>query len=156
MAIANDRMDKIAESLNPRQAVIVWMRELHDKFKSVSEYALWLTDQAEYDTDLDMLIKQAEASARNRTHGEPADKAQKKIREAVRDTVFLYCLHSRINEHFYLQSDSLRLMGLLLLEGARNAPQQANPVQPIEDQANNWGGDPKLLRSGNIRSQSGD
>ena len=110
-----NRMDKIAKSLTPKQAVIASMEEAH-RFESLSEYALVTVERPEEVTDFAALIEQVEFGVRDRMKGETAKKVQKTVRDAVGETAFLYHLHLKVNGHFGYEARSMGLMGLLLLE----------------------------------------
>ena len=115
MGTTENRMDKIAKSLTPKQAVIAWMEEAH-RFESLSEYALVTVERPEEVTDFAALIEQVEFGVRDRMNGETAKKVQKTVRDAVGETAFLYHLHLKVNEHFGYEARSMGLMGMLLLE----------------------------------------
>src|ERR1035437_2672999 len=100
MGTTENRMDKIAKSLTPKQAVIASMEEAH-RFESLSEYALVTVERPEEVTDFAALIEQVEFGVRDRMKGE---------------TAFLYHLHLKVNEHFGYEARSMGLMGMLLLE----------------------------------------
>jgi len=120
-----NRMDKIAKSLTPRQRAIAWMEDAHQS-KSLGEYA-------ERTRHFDTLAKGAEIWARDRTKGEPAEKVQKTVRAAVRETAFLYFLHQHVNEHFTSQSRSIALLHLLLVERECVALEEATGTQLYAD-----------------------
>ena len=108
------------------------------KFESYIEYAVWLTDQPEKSTGLQMLMKQVETALVNRMRGEPVEKIQKTVRDSVRDTAFLFFLHFQITQHFDYESRSIALTGPLLLERASNALLRLHTVPASEDQASDW------------------
>ncbi len=138
MAAAKARMDAIAKSLTPQQAVIAWMQEAH-QFDSVFEYVVWSTERPEQATNLESLIERVEIATRDRWNGEPNEKVLKKVHDAVRDTMFLYYLHVQVNEHFDAGARAISYMGLLLLEREPAARREtAGKLPADQDRCDIW------------------
>jgi|SRR5208282_735806 len=117
MATSKGRLDKIAESLTPKQAVIAWIEEAN-QFESLSEYLLWLAERLKNPASLRTLTQRVEIGIRHRMQGEPAEKVQKTVRAAVRDTAFLDSLQLHVNGYFSSQWQRIDLCCKLLLERA--------------------------------------
>lgn len=124
MATNRHRLDQIAESLTPKQAVIASMEEAN-QFESLSEYAVWLAERLKEPTILRTLTQRVETGTRNRMKGEPAAKVQKVVRASVRETAFLNCLQLQANSYFTQQWPRIELEGQLHLERACAALREA-------------------------------
>lgn len=121
MATSKGRLDKIAESLTPKQAVIAWMEEAHSKFATKEEYLAWLGKHPEEPLPLERLTEQVETAIRKRMKGEPPDKLQTEVRRAKHEAVFLFCLQENVNLSFQCEARSLGLLCVVAAEPVRNA-----------------------------------
>lgn len=114
-----DRMDTLEEHLSPKELVILWMREAHE-FGDLATYGRWLLDQPE---DAYPLIR----LPRLFYEGSPVSKSrlcelkdQETLRASYRDLLFLYHLHSVLNELVRSVRQELIWRGLWAAERRRS------------------------------------
>ena len=115
MGTPEKRIDKIAKSLTPKQALIVWMEEAH-KFESLDKYAIQVIERPEDFPHLGDIVEQVELAVLDRTQGEPEEKVRKAIRNAVREASFLYFLHLQVTQHLCSVAQAMSQRSLLLSE----------------------------------------
>ena len=115
MATIKRRLDNIDRSLTPRQAVLAWITEAH-RFNSLKEYGVWLVGQPDDVQPLHRLLHQVEAAILDHEEGAPEKRQREEAKRAVREVLFLYFLHHRVNVDFRSQSESMTLAGGLLWE----------------------------------------
>ena len=111
------RMDKIEESLTPKQAVIAFLEEAN-QFESIGEYAVWLGERLKDPTKFRTLAIRVGNGIRQRMQGEPAQKVEKAARAGIFKTVFLEFLQLKVNSYFVSKWEAIDLEGRLLLERA--------------------------------------
>jgi hypothetical protein len=137
MGTTEKRMDKIAKSLTPEQALIAWLEEAQ-KFESVNEYAMRVIERPEDFPHLGDIVEQVELAVSDRTQGEPEEKVRKAIRNAVREASFLYFLHFQVNRHFCSVAQAMSLRSLLLLERSSGSLRNPIPSESDADGDGNW------------------
>jgi len=137
MGTTEKRIDKIAKSLTPKQALIVWMEEAH-KSESLNEYAIRAMERPEDFPHLGDIVEQVELAVLDRTQGEPEEKVRKAIRNAVREASFLYFLHLQVNQHFCSVARAMSLRSSLLLERVCAPLRDLNPSESDADGNGNW------------------
>ncbi|MCI0439144.1 MAG: hypothetical protein L0177_08440 [Chloroflexi bacterium] len=109
MSSVQHRIEKIENSLTPKQAVIKWMNEAH-QHPNMQDYVLSLRGAPETAFPLYMLPDQVEKAVRARMKGRPLrsetvpspgslrrEEVAREARQAVRDVIFLFHLHQQAN-----------------------------------------------------------
>ncbi len=91
------RLDRLECSLNSRQAVLLWLQEIH-QYPSLLEYARSLLDRPETGVRLLQLRDQVERAIQEAMKGRPRGEVEQAVRQAVLDILFLYYLHSHVNQ----------------------------------------------------------
>ena len=124
MAAIKRRLDRIEESLSPKQIVIASIEEAN-QFESLFEYAVWQGNRLRDPSIADTLSQRVEIGIRSRMQGEPSDVVQKSVRAAVRETVFLESLQLQVNHYFAQHREAIDLYGKLLLARAGAMFQEA-------------------------------
>ena len=95
-ASGRKRIDKIEDSLTPRQAVLLWLEEA-SQFGSMRAYVLSLQGGPQSAFPLYRLPDQIERSVRRAMTGHPRPAVEAATAKAVRDVAFLYYLLVQIN-----------------------------------------------------------
>jgi hypothetical protein len=90
------RIDKIEESLTPRQAVLLWLEEASE-FRSLQNYVLSLKGGPQSAFPLYRLPDQIERSVRSAMTGHPRTAVEAATAKGIRDVAFLYYLLVQIN-----------------------------------------------------------
>jgi hypothetical protein len=90
------RLAKVAGSLSPKEAALVWLREARDA-GSLRAYVDSLQHAPDTSYPLIRLGDQMEASVRASMRGKPDSEVWHAVRMAVRDAGFLYYLVSNLN-----------------------------------------------------------
>ena len=137
MGTPEKRIDKIAKSLTPKQALIVWMEEAH-KFESLDKYAIQVIERPEDFPHLGDIVEQVELAVLDRTQGEPEEKVRKAIRNAVREASFLYFLHLQVTQHLCSVAQAMSQRSLLLSERVCTPLRDLNPSESDADGNGNW------------------
>jgi len=109
------RLDKIEESLTPKQSVILWMQEAH-QYPNMFEYVSYLLSQPETAAPLWRLPDQVRKATRVAMKGHPEEIVQADVRRAVRDVYFLVHLHLRVNQEVMLEKRAWNLKKAVLAE----------------------------------------
>ena len=105
-------------NLAPREAMILWMQEAH-QFDSFVNYGRWLMDQPQ---DLYPLVRmpgQVVAAVRAHKKDVPDHRLEDHLDRAQKDVLFLFHLHSQINEHAFETEEPRQLRLQLLGERLR-------------------------------------
>ncbi len=123
MATIKSRLDKIENSLTPKQAVVAWMEEAH-KFATPDDYVDWLAKHPGEQLPLNRLADQVELATYKWMKGAPRDELERVIRNQVREVAFLFFLQRRVNLGFQCELRSLRLLAVLAFEHVRTASQE--------------------------------
>lgn len=113
MRSSKKRLDQVEASLTPRQAVLLWMEEAH-QFPNMPEYARSLKDEPESAWPMAKLPNQVANATRAAMKGMPKEEVSTAVRDAVRDVVFLYHLHQRVNMTVYESLEPFMLRANLL------------------------------------------
>jgi hypothetical protein len=96
MNTLKSRMNQIALSLTPKQAVLITLEEAHQQNESIHDYARWLSkpqNLAQIHQRWDQVMK----GIRQNLKGQPESIIQKVCRQAKEDICFLLDLHQRVN-----------------------------------------------------------
>lgn len=111
------RLEKLAGSLTPKQAVILWMQEAH-QYDNLREYVRFLKDQPEGAAPITRLSDQIDRSVRQAMRGQRkpiiVDAA---VRRELRDLLFLFHLHKRVNTFFMDEQRAWDPLKAALAEG---------------------------------------
>ena len=95
-ASGRKRIDKIEDSLTPRQAVLLWLEEA-SQFGSLQAYILSLRGGPQSAFPLYRLPDQIDRSVRSAMTGHPRAAVEAATAKAVRDVAFLHYLLVQIN-----------------------------------------------------------
>jgi hypothetical protein len=112
------RLDEITESLSPKELILTWMREAHE-YGSYLSYGLSLLDQPEDAYPLVRLPQLLYAGTRTRLRGRQEEDRQRTLRSGYRDLLFLFHLHSQLNERVAHRQNELIFRVLFLTEQLR-------------------------------------
>ena len=104
--------------LTPQEAVIRWIQEAH-QFDSFVNYGRWLMDQPQDAYPLVRMPGQVVAAVRAHKKGVPDHRLQDHLYRAQKDVLFLFHLHSQINEHAFETEEPRQLRLQLLGERLR-------------------------------------
>ena len=104
MKSLNKRLDNLDDHLSPTEIVLRWLQE-NLKFGSMNEHVVALTAMPKSAWPLPRLTDEAERAATASMPDMPQDKIDARVREYVRDVVFLWHLHLEVNCRI---SDQLR------------------------------------------------
>jgi len=112
------RLDNLEESLTPREAIICWLREVHE-FGSYASYCRWLLDQPDDACPLIKLTSQARAGVKDNRKGTPEVLLKDELRRAEKEVIFLYYVQKEINLRLYLEEEVLRVWAYHLTQKLR-------------------------------------
>jgi len=118
MSQGKQRLDRVENSLTPKQAIILWMQEAH-QFPSMGDYVKSLLDKPESAFPLWRLPEQVERAARDAMKGQPKPTIEMAVRRAVRDVVFLFHLHQHLNRKAMEEQRAWNLLLVVLAERLR-------------------------------------
>ena len=104
MSSLRRRLDSLGDYLAPIEIFLRWLREVA-RFPSLHDYLASLKGAPDSAWPLFRLPDEADRAATSATKGMPRRTAQNKVREDVRDVVFLWHLHSNVNARI---SDEVR------------------------------------------------
>lgn len=104
--------------LSPKEAVIRWLREAH-QFDSFPDYGHWLLEQPEDVYPLVRMPRQVVAAVRAHNKGVPDRQLAGQFHQVQKDVLFLFHLHSEINEHAFATQEARQLRLQLLRERLR-------------------------------------
>jgi hypothetical protein len=109
------RLSEVEEKhLSPKEAVILWMREAH-QFGSLASYGCWLADQPLDAYPLMRIPRQVVAAVKAQNKAVPRAQLHQKIYRAQKDALFLFHLHSQLNQRA-TQAEEARHLRLALLQ----------------------------------------
>jgi hypothetical protein len=112
MSTASDkRLDKIAAHLTPQEAFLVWLQEVN-QYPTMSAYATALKDAPEASWPMYRLPQQVREAVRLAHKGASPEVLARAERQAVKDVVFLYHVHSECNTWLMADWRSLCLQAL--------------------------------------------
>lgn len=113
------RLDKISQSLTPKQSVILWLQELKG-YHNVNEYIQFLKGQPDDEVPITKQTKLVAEAIRQDMRGQPKESINHTVRKAVRDVVFLIKLQHQVNLEIMLKVRNWRLSQIALAECLRN------------------------------------
>ena len=92
----NKRIDDLGDHLSPTDIVL---RELHEmaRVSSTTEYLASLKDGPTSNWPLNRMTRQARRAVEKSMKGMPSDAIEERVREAVRDVLFLWDLYLQVN-----------------------------------------------------------
>ena len=123
----NRRLDKIERSLTPKQAVILWLQEIH-RYRNGWEYARFLASQPESAAPIYKITKQIDQSVRQSMKGQSQQAVENAVRRGVRDVYFLINLQNQVNGYQMTEERVWNLM-FVALEGNLRAIMRENQYQ---------------------------
>ena len=119
------RMDKLEGALTPRQAFLLWMGEAHG-YGSLEDYARSIKGGPESAWPLVRLPDQVTKAVEQAMKGEPPDLIRRRVRQALRDVLFLFHLHQQVNRTFLEQERCFWAQGLALATGLNAMMRERN------------------------------
>jgi hypothetical protein len=114
----NNRLDEITENLAPKELILTWMREAHE-YGTYLSYGLSLLDQPEDAYPLVRLPQLLYAGTKARLRGRKEEELRRTLRSGYRDLLFLFHLHSQLNERVAHTQKELIFRVLFLTEQLR-------------------------------------
>ncbi len=162
MSSLNRRLDGLDGHLSPTDIVLRQLREMA-RFRSMTEY---LASLGRTDPPLNRMTRQARRAVEKSMKGMPSDEIEERVREAVRDVLFLWHLYLKLNDRIevglrvaqptiaWLYSDYRRILLHLQLSAASCDfpfpldPQTAAAVDAaLANQVQSWAslGDPGTI-----------
>jgi hypothetical protein len=112
------RLDEITKALSPKELILTWMREAHE-YGSYLSYGLSLLDQPEDAYPLVRLPQLLYAGTKTRLRGRQEEDRQRPLRSGYRDLLFLFHLHSQLNERVAHRLKELTFRVFFLTEQLR-------------------------------------
>ncbi|MDR3470091.1 MAG: hypothetical protein P4M09_00100 [Devosia sp.] len=94
---ARRRLDRLEQSLGPKEAILRWLEEAH-RFPSVVEYARATIDVPESSQPSIRIIEQVAAAVHRTRRGRSDDELERAVRRGIGDTVFLFQLVFILNQ----------------------------------------------------------
>jgi hypothetical protein len=113
MTSSKRRLDKLEISLTPKQAILLWMEEAH-KYDTMEQYARSLKPGPESAWPLATLPEKVATGVEQAMKGRPRREVARTARQAIRDVLFLFHLHQRINQKFMEEQRQFWARALLL------------------------------------------
>jgi hypothetical protein len=113
MTSSKRRLDKLQVSLNPKQAILLWMEESH-RFDTMQQYVRSLKDGPESAWPLAILPEQVATAVEQAMKGRPRREVARIARQAIRDVLFLFHLHQQVNRKFMEEDRHYWTRALLL------------------------------------------
>jgi len=119
---ATRRLAKLEGSLPPREAVLLWLAEVHEH-DSFDDYLAWLRDQPASTAPVIVIIERARAAARASHAGELRPLVREAEDRATADAVFLFMLiiQLELDATAMIRTGRLRLVALSWESQARVA-----------------------------------
>jgi hypothetical protein len=105
MTTSKRRLDKIDVSLTPKQAILLWMGQAH-QHDTMEQYVRALKDGADSAWHLVDLPEQVAVGVRQALKGQPREEVSRRVRQAVRDVLFLFHLHQQVNRKLMEQQEA--------------------------------------------------
>lgn len=102
------RLDRLEDSVSPKEAVKLWLQEAHS-FGSLLGYAVWLSEQPDIKFPLIGLPEHVETALRHRLRRKPRRAIEDAVKQAIVDTCFLVRLVVGINRSV---EEAVRVEGL--------------------------------------------
>ena len=97
MSPLNRRLKDLDDHLSPTDIVLRQLREMA-RFRSMTEYLASLKDGPTSNWPLKRMIRQARRAVEKSMKGMPSDAIEERVREAVRDVLFLWYLYLKLND----------------------------------------------------------
>ena len=97
MSPLNRRLKDLDDYLSPTDIVLRQLREMA-RLRSMTEYLASLKDGPTSDWPLKRMIRQAQRAVEKSMKGMPSDAIGERVREAVRDVLFLWHLYLKLND----------------------------------------------------------
>ena len=114
MSNAKRRAKKLDSNLTPKQAVLLWMQEVH-AFTGFKEYFFHLKKQPHTYSPVSRLINQVAEGVKQTLKGRPQEEIDQAVRQAYRDVLFLYYLQQQVNGKVVSEERNNWSQALLLL-----------------------------------------
>ncbi|MFZ2036960.1 MAG: hypothetical protein WAU62_08610 [Dehalococcoidales bacterium] len=121
------RLDKIERLLTPKQAVILWLREIQH-YRNAKEYLQLLRGQPESARPLYKITKQISQTTRDSMKNQPQQVVENAVYRATRDVCFLVKLQQQVNA-YQMQEERVWNLMFVALEGNLRAIMQENHYQ---------------------------
>ena len=112
------RLDDLEDSLTPREAIICWLREVHE-FESYAGYCRWLLDQPDDSYPLVKMTRQVRARVKSSQKGTPDVLLKDEVHRAEKEIIFLYYVQKELNLRLYMEEEVLRVWAYLLTQKFR-------------------------------------
>ena len=112
------RLDDLEDSLTPCEAIICWLREVHE-FESYASYCRWLLDQPDDSYPLVKTTRQVRAGVKSGHKGTPDVLLKDEMRRAEKEVIFLYYVQKELNLRLYMEEEVLRVWAYLLTQKFR-------------------------------------
>jgi hypothetical protein len=96
MTSSKRRLDKLEVSLTPKQAILRWIEEAH-QHDTMEQYVRALKDGPDSAWPLAQLPEKVSRAVEQAMKGRPKPEVARQARQAVRDVLFLFHLHQRVN-----------------------------------------------------------
>jgi len=119
------RVEKLETALTSKQAMMLWLQDAHS-YNSVNEYVTYMSTQPEKAWPLARLPDQAASGVKQSLKGQPREKVDRAVHEAIKDVVFLFFLHQQLNRKlaedskFHLTSVRMHMNDLHALDTERS------------------------------------
>ena len=110
MSSFKQRVDGLDDGLSPTEIVLRWLQDV-SRVPSADDYVASVKDKPSSAWPLHRLTREAERAATASSKGMPRDTIYRTVREAVRDLVFFFHLHLKLNSRI---SDELRVASPIL------------------------------------------
>ncbi len=109
----NKRLENLDDDLSPTDIVLRELQRMA-RFRSTAEYLASLRDDPTSNWPLNRMTRQARRAVEKSMHGMPSDAIERHVREAVREVVFLWHLHCKLNDRIDAELRVLRPLVALL------------------------------------------
>jgi hypothetical protein len=113
MASSKRRLDKLEVSLTPKQAILLWMEEAH-QYDTMEQYARSLKPGPDSSWPLAILPEKVASAVEQAMKGRSKQEIARVARQAIRDVLFLFHLHQRVNQKFMEEDRHYWTRALLL------------------------------------------
>lgn len=114
-----NRLDTLEGNLTPKELIIRWMAEAH-QFGNFTAYGLWLFDQPEAAYPLVRLPRHLDVGTKQQMKGQKEAQIAATLSVRQRDLLFLFHLHSQLNDRVTFTLNELRWRVLFLAEQLRH------------------------------------
>jgi hypothetical protein len=97
MTSSKRRLDKLEVFLTPKQAILLWMEEAH-QHDTMEQYVRSLKPGPEAAWPLAILPEKVSTAVEQAMKGRTNQEVARRVRQAIRDVLFLFHLHQRVNQ----------------------------------------------------------